>query len=933
MALVEPRTLHDGSADPVSLDTAQPQAVDSATDFQSSPNKLPPKESSANLAASLANSKIAPTMGEGVLITSNGVSSQPTESNGVTTGTDSFSSLLETNGVHTEISTATSLNASESLKLSAPDDPAVQQPISDIREAIEYGDLSTAQQDDEREVTPIVNAEPNVANGVSDPADLEGDLDMISAPDPLSVAEDNMESSSGLDTTVHIENVDLPHHPTVPSIEGRSQEAPLDPPATPVTEESQATTRVDTLEPGTNSDVQTSTDDQVMQDAPPSPRKAARSRDEDDDEDEPATKRLRAEDSGSQAPEFKVPDLPQTISEHAPSITPQTADQASTTSMQTQSLTNKGSSAPITRPQHKVLLKGIQNLRRTNNANAFNQPVDHVLLKIPTYPDIVKNPMDLRTMEEKLKNEAYASVDVYVSDFNQIVENSVLFNGSEHPVTRIAYSLKASFDKQMANLPSPEVAETARPTKREKSVTAPNIPKVTTARRESRSSLGNPKTPVSASSPQTFALGPQGVPLIRRDSTALDGRPKREIHPPAPRDLPYSNQKPKKKKYLWELKFCQEVIDQMRKPKYQSVGWPFHNPVDPVALNIPTYHKIIKKPMDLSTVESKLKGGQYENAKEFESDIRLMFQNCYKFNPAGDNVHTMGKAFEGVFEAEWLHKKDWIDSHTPASGLQSPGTSPEPEDEDEEDEEDEEEEDEENEISILQKQIAAMSKQVELIQKKKSSPPVAVKKVSKGNKTAKVPPKKGGSALPAKSESKSSSKSIKKAKPPYVTYEQKQDISNRINMLNEKHMQQALNIIRKNMPNLKGVQEDEIELDIDELSNEVLYQVCNIEFEQYDSSDDEILQLLHFVRKHAPHPEDSPEPRQIAAPVAAAPSRPKKNKPMSKVEQEAKIDEIRSKLSGFRNAPSDESPEPYTQNQPAEDTSGDEDDSEESEED
>ncbi|MCJ1392450.1 hypothetical protein MMC18_005317 [Xylographa bjoerkii] len=930
MALVESQPLHDGSADPVSSDGPQSQAVDIATDFQSSPSKVSSKDSSANLASSLANSKIAATTDEGVLLTSNGVSSQLAESNGVTAGTDSLATLSETNGVYTEISTATLLDASEPLNLSTSEDPAVQQPISDIREAIEPTDPASAKQNNGQDATPLVKADANVPNGVPD---SEGDLDMISAPDPLPAAEDHMEGSSVVDTTVHIENVDLPHHPAIPSIEGRSPEAPLDPPATPATQESQATTRIDTLKLATDPDVQASPDDQVMQDAPPSPRKAARSREEDDEEEEPATKRLRAEDSGSQAPEFKVPDLPQTTSEQALSSARQTADQASTASIQTQSVSSKGSSAPITKLQHKFLLKGIQNLRRTNNATAFNQPVDHVLLKIPTYPDIVKNPMDLRTMEDKLKSDNYASVDVYVSDFNQIVENSVLFNGPEHPVTKLAYSLKASFDKQMTNLPSPEVAEPARPTKREKSVTVPTIPKASAARRESRSSLGNPKTPTSASSIQTFALGPQGVPLIRRDSTVLDGRPKREIHPPAPRDLPYSNQKPKKKKYLWELKFCQEVIDQIRKPKYQSTGWPFHNPVDPVALNIPTYHKIIKKPMDLSTIESKLKGGQYENAREFESDIRLMFQNCYKFNPAGDNVHTMGKAFEGIFEAEWAHKKDWIDSHTPASGLQSPGTSPEPEDEDEEDEEEEEEEDEENELSILQKQIAAMSKQVELIQKKKSSPPVAAKKASKGTKTAKAPPKKGGSAVAVKNESKSSSKSTKKTKLPYVTYEQKQDISNRINMLNEKHMQQALNIIRKNMPNLKGVQEDEIELDIDELSNDVLYQVCNIEFEQYDSSDDDIFQLLHFVRKHAPHPEDSPEPRQIAAPVAAAPSRPKKNKPMSKVEQEAKIDEIRSKLSGFRNAPSDESPEPYTQNQPAEDTSGDEDDSEESEED
>ena len=61
--------------------------------------------------------------------------------------------------------------------------------------------------------------------------------------------------------------------------------------------------------------------------------------------------------------------------------------------------------------------------------------------------------------------------------------------------------------------------------------------------RQSRSSLpGSARSPVSADSQQTFALGPTGVPLIRRDSmTVGDGRPKRKIHPPAPRDLPSSH--------------------------------------------------------------------------------------------------------------------------------------------------------------------------------------------------------------------------------------------------------------------------------------------------------------------------------------------------------------------------------------------------------
>ena len=130
--------------------------------------------------------------------------------------------------------------------------------------------------------------------------------------------------------------------------------------------------------------------------------------------------------------------------------------------------------------------------------------------------------------------------------------------------------------------------------------------------------------------------------------------------------------------------------------------------------------------------------------------------------------------------------------------------------------------------------------------------------------------------------------------------------------------------------NLQGVQEDEIELDIDELSNDVLYK------------------LLGFVRKYAPRPDDSP-PRQTAASSSAAPARPKKNKPMSKHEQEANIELFRGKLSAFQNPGSDESPEPCKcdkqwivrhsianqdtdpKEQPADETSGDEDDSEESE--
>ena len=89
----------------------------------------------------------------------------------------------------------------------------------------------------------------------------------------------------------------------------------------------------------------------------------------------------------------------------------------------------------------------------------------------------------------------------------------------------------------------------------------------------------------------------------------------------------------------------------------------------------------------------------------------------------------------------------------------------------------------------------------------------------------------------------------------------------------------------------QGVNEDELELDIDELSDEVLHK------------------LLVFVRKHAPRPDDA-SARPPPATSSAAPPR-KKNKPMSKTEQEARIAQVQSGLSAFHkggSAPNCKSP-------------------------
>ncbi|PWY87674.1 Bromodomain-containing protein [Aspergillus heteromorphus CBS 117.55] len=511
--------------------------------------------------------------------------------------------------------------------------------------------------------------------------------------------------------------------------------------------------------------------DQEMRDVPDvpvSPTKLSRER-ERDPSDEPAAKRTKIGGDSSASSEFKVPRIPTPASGHSGRAT--------------------NGERPMSKVQHKFLVKSVQSLKRMHDSRFYREPVDPIKLNVPHYPQIIKRPMDLGTIERKLKMNDYPNAQAVVDDFSLMVQNALTFNGPDHLVTVEGQRLKGTFQKQMANIPRSDEIEEKKPKKLP--------PKTSAARREPRAAPSPNTVRATAASPQatTFALGPEGLPLIRRDSANADGRPKRSIHPPK-RDLPYST-KPKKKKYQWELRFCQEVLDELYKPKHFGYAAPFYYPVDPVALNIPTYHSIIKKPMDLATVGTKLKAGQYENAKEFELDIRLILKNCFKFNIPGDPTYVSGQRLDEEFNRKWAQKSRYLEQHEPHPEHHSAESS-----EEESEEEAEESDYDAEKLSLLQKQMEEMTRQIEAITQKKKKTPPGSKKVGKPKPVKKEVKKPGPMNLGSKKDKKST-KIAKPEKQHWVSYHEKQIISNGISSLPDKKMQEALKIIQTNVPSLK----------------------------------------------------------------------------------------------------------------------------------
>uniref|UniRef100_A0A8C6LEW8 Bromodomain adjacent to zinc finger domain 2B n=1 Tax=Nothobranchius furzeri TaxID=105023 RepID=A0A8C6LEW8_NOTFU len=80
-------------------------------------------------------------------------------------------------------------------------------------------------------------------------------------------------------------------------------------------------------------------------------------------------------------------------------------------------------------------------------------------------------------------------------------------------------------------------------------------------------------------------------------------------------------------------------------------AWPFLTPVN--LKSVPGYKKVIKKPMDFSTIREKLVSSQYQNLETFIIDVNLVFDNCEKFNEDNSDIGRAGHNMRKFFEKRW----------------------------------------------------------------------------------------------------------------------------------------------------------------------------------------------------------------------------------------------------------------------------------------
>ena len=80
---------------------------------------------------------------------------------------------------------------------------------------------------------------------------------------------------------------------------------------------------------------------------------------------------------------------------------------------------------------------------------------------------------------------------------------------------------------------------------------------------------------------------------------------------------------------------------------------PFRDPVPYLELNLVDYLDIVKKPMDLGTVKTRLASNHYKHLHECAAEVRLIWSNAMLYNLPNSPIYMQAKGLSDAFESQY----------------------------------------------------------------------------------------------------------------------------------------------------------------------------------------------------------------------------------------------------------------------------------------
>uniref|UniRef100_A0A3Q2X8U1 Protein polybromo-1 n=1 Tax=Haplochromis burtoni TaxID=8153 RepID=A0A3Q2X8U1_HAPBU len=279
---------------------------------------------------------------------------------------------------------------------------------------------------------------------------------------------------------------------------------------------------------------------------------------------------------------------------------------------------------------HYILKEVLEQLLEAivSHADPSGRLVSELFQKLPSkvhYPDyyaIIKEPIDLRTIAQRIQIGYYKNVNAMAKDVELMTKNAKTYNEPGSQVFKDANTIKKVFIQRKTEL------EHAEPTKS-------SLQKSHTFKIYIWSGQGDRISGVSVA--LQYGSESEDDPVLSGSVCYDEGESEAESQSSS---MEMSNP-------IFQL---YEAVRGARNNQGQMFSEPFQQL--PSRREYPDYYQQIKQPTSLQQIRAKMKNGEYESVEQIEADLNLMFENAKRYNMPNSSIYKRAFRLQQIMQAK-----------------------------------------------------------------------------------------------------------------------------------------------------------------------------------------------------------------------------------------------------------------------------------------
>ncbi|XP_052046007.1 protein polybromo-1 isoform X31 [Apodemus sylvaticus] len=286
--------------------------------------------------------------------------------------------------------------------------------------------------------------------------------------------------------------------------------------------------------------------------------------------------------------------------------------------------------------------------------NPSGRLISELFQKLPSkvqYPDyyaIIKEPIDLKTIAQRIQNGSYKSIHAMAKDIDLLAKNAKTYNEPGSQVFKDANSIKKIFYMKKAEIEHHEMTKSSLRIRTASNLAAARL----TGPSHNKSSLGEERNPTSKYYRNKRAV--QGGRLSAITMALQYGSESEEDAALAAARYEEGESEAESITSFMDVSnpFHQlyDTVRSCRNNQGQLIAEPFFHL--PSKKKYPDYYQQIKMPISLQQIRTKLKNQEYETLDHLECDLNLMFENAKRYNVPNSTIYKRVLKLQQVMQAK-----------------------------------------------------------------------------------------------------------------------------------------------------------------------------------------------------------------------------------------------------------------------------------------